>query len=66
MEEMRDKENPTEPQNSKNKFANQFENYFNFFRMVTPKPTLYSIGEGTAADIVLTNTHEIQPLCFIS
>jgi hypothetical protein len=66
VEEMRKKENPTEPQNGKNKFANQFENHFNFFRVVTPKPTFEFVREGTAATIILTKTHKIQPLCFIS
>lgn len=62
VEEMRDKENQAKPQNSNNKFANQFENHFNFFRVVTPKPTFHFVRERTTADIVSADTHKIQPL----
>lgn len=64
VEEMRNKENPTEPDNSKNKFANQFENHFDFLGMVRPKPTFHFVREGTTAAIILTKTHVNNPFAF--
>lgn len=64
MEEMRDKENPTEPDNSKNKFTNQFENRFDFLRVVTPEPTFESVREGTTAAIILITAHVNNPFAF--
>ena len=68
MEEMRNKENQTEPQNSNNKFANQFENHFNLFGVVSPepisKPAFESVREGTTTTIITTNTHVNNPLLY--
>jgi hypothetical protein len=68
VEEMRDKENPTKPQNSNDKFANQFENHFNFFGVVRPepifKPTFESVREGTTTTVITVHAHVNNPFAF--
>ena len=61
---MRQKDEHSKPQQGNNKFPDKIENGFNFFGMVFPEPTFEPVGEGTTATIILTNTHELQPLAF--
>jgi len=57
VEDMRKNENQTEKSNREKKLTNYPRQIFNLISMIRPKPTLYFIGERTAANIVLTDTH---------
>jgi hypothetical protein len=68
VEDMRENENHSKPQDSKNKFTNQVKKLFNSFCVVSPKPnfkpTLESVREGTTAAIIAANTHVNNPLLY--
>ena len=68
VEEMRNKENPAKPQNSNDKFTNQFENHFNFFGMVRPepifKPMFESVREGRTTTVITVHVHVNNPFAF--
>ena len=59
---MGDKEDPAEPKKRKSKTAKKKDNLFDFFGMIRSKPAFHSVREGTTTNVVLTNTHDVQPL----
>ena len=59
---MGNKENPAEPKNRKSKTAKEKDSLFNLFSMIRTKPAFHSVGEGTTTNVILTNTHDVQPL----
>lgn len=68
VEEMREKEQRTKPEESNNNLPDDFNNQLHSFGMIFPepnaKPMFESVREGTTATIILMKTHELQPLCF--
>jgi hypothetical protein len=62
VEEMGNKEDPAEPKNRKSKTTKKEDNLFNFFGMIRSKPAFHFVRKGTTTNVILTNTHDVQPL----